>query len=72
MVQPANDNFIRRRDVEQRTGLSCSSIYELMQHPDPELRFPRPVKIGPGRVRWMEDEVQAWKARQKTRRDTAA
>ena len=63
---------MRRRDVEQRTGLSCSSIYELMQHQDPVVRFPRPIKIGPSRVRWVESEVLAWMARQMAKRGAAA
>ena len=37
------DRLLRRRHVEEVTGMSRSSIYRLMQNGE----FPRPVKIGP-------------------------
>ena len=47
---------MRRQEVEKITGLGRSSIYRLMQKGD----FPRPVRVGPAAVRWMESEVTAW------------
>ena len=48
-------NLLKRRDVEKKTGYSCSSLYRFMKHND----FPRPIKKG-GSCRWLEDEVDTW------------
>ncbi|MGV6890302.1 helix-turn-helix transcriptional regulator [Rhodophyticola sp. SM2404] len=48
--------FIRRPAVENRTGLSRSTIYLLMQNG----QFPKPVRIGSRAVAWPEAEVEAW------------
>ena len=37
------DRLLRRRQVEEITGMGRSSIYRLMQHGD----FPPPVRVGP-------------------------
>ena len=37
------DRLLRRRQVEEVTGMSRSSIYRLMQNGE----FPRPVRVGP-------------------------
>ena len=50
------DRLLRRRNVEEITGLSRSSIYRLMQ----EGEFPRPVRVGPTAVRWRETDITAW------------
>jgi excisionase family DNA binding protein len=39
-------------------GLGRSTIYRWID----DGRFPGPIEIGPGCVRWREDEVEAWKA----------
>ena len=46
----------RRPEVEAKTGLSRSSIYEKMKNGT----FPKPVKLGPRAVGWLETEVDAW------------
>lgn len=61
MKIPQNPVLLRRPDVEKRTGLSRSQIYENMR----EGTFPRPVslngKTGKGRtVAWFEHEISAW------------
>ena len=48
--------ILRRRQVQELTGLSCSSIYALMT----EGKFPRPVKLGARAVGWRSDMVQSW------------
>lgn len=48
--------FIRRRAVENRTGLSRSTIYLMMQNGE----FPKPVRIGNRAVAWLEGEVDDW------------
>lgn len=62
-------NILRRRKVEEATGLSRSSIYEEMA----EGRFPKPVKIGAGRaVGWLESEIAAWQRARIAERDGEA
>ena len=51
-----NDRLLRRRQVEEITGMSRSSIYRLMQDGE----FPRPVKVGPAAVRWKASDLTAW------------
>ena len=50
------DRLLRRRQVEEITSMSRSSIYRLMMTDD----FPRPVKIGPAAVRWKVSDLTAW------------
>ena len=51
-----NDRLLRRRQVEEITGLSRSSIYRLMRNGD----FPVPVRVGPSAVRWKASDISAW------------
>ena len=51
-----NDRLLRRRQVEDITGLSRSSIYRLMRNGE----FPLPVKVGPAAVRWRASEITIW------------
>ena len=51
-------NLIRRKQVEDRTGLSRSTIYLRIQ----EGTFPRPVNLGVRAVGWPSDEVAALNA----------
>jgi prophage regulatory protein len=50
--------LLRRPEVERRTGLSCTTIYRLMD----EGAFPRPLRIGVRAVAWPEHEIDAWQA----------
>ena len=45
--------LIRRKEVEELTGLSRSTIYAWMR----QGRFPQSVRVGPHCVRWYLDEV---------------
>ncbi len=49
---------LRRTEVENRTGLSRSSIYLFMD----EGLFPKPISLGPRAVGWLENEIQEWLA----------
>lgn len=49
-------SILRRRQVQARTGLSHSSLYEAMA----EGRFPRQIPLGPRSVGWVESEVTDW------------
>lgn len=52
----SQDTFLRRRDVQARTGLPQSSLYYLIAKGD----FPKPIKLGAHRVAWMKSEVEQW------------
>lgn len=60
-----SDKLIRRPQVQDKTGLSCSSIYAKMR-PNPKRpgdfdpTFPRPISLGSQSVAWIEREVDAW------------
>jgi prophage regulatory protein len=54
---PARERLIRRSEVERITGLPRSSIYE-RNAKDPD--WPKPVRLGPNTVAWVESEVLAW------------
>lgn len=46
----------RRRAVEELTGLSRSTIYDLMSRG----QFPRPVKLTGRAVAWPESKIIEW------------
>ena len=50
--------ILRRKQVENRTGLSRSTIYLRIQ----EGTFPRPINLGARAVGWLENEIEAWLA----------
>ena len=50
------DRLLRRRQVEEITGMSRSLIYKMML----EGEFPRPVRVGPMAVRWRASDITTW------------
>ena len=52
------DKHLRRRAVEVLTGLSRSTIYDLMA----KGVFPRPVRLTAKAVAWPESAIAAWLA----------
>lgn len=56
MVKQLQDALMRKHEVLRRTGLSNSSLYLLIANG----RFPRPIRLGPRTVRWVEREVQGF------------
>jgi prophage regulatory protein len=48
--------MIRRKEVEQLTGLSRSTIYVLMS----KGKFPYPTKIATRAVAWRSDIIEQW------------
>jgi len=54
--QPDQPRLIRRPEVEKRTGLSRSSIYEKIRNKE----FPAPVSLGASAVAWVESSVSDW------------
>ena len=54
--------LLRRPQVEARTGLSRSTLYDWMKRG----QFPQPVKLGARLVAWRESDINAWlESRQK-------
>jgi len=53
----ATPTILRRPQVEARTGLSRSSLYEMIRRGT----FPAPIRLGGARaVGWVEDEISSW------------
>lgn len=50
------EKLIRRPEVETRTGLSRSTIYDWIKRGE----FPKPVALGARLVAWRESDVNAW------------
>tara|TARA_B100001057_G_scaffold314369_1_gene314482 strand:- start:954 stop:1133 length:180 start_codon:yes stop_codon:yes gene_type:complete len=48
--------FLRLPVVIERTGLSRSTIYEMMDRNE----FPRPVKIGARAIAWPSNRLDEW------------
>jgi prophage regulatory protein len=55
-INQEKHSILRRRQVEDRTGLSRSTIYLYIQ----EGRFPKPINLGARAVGWVESEVEKW------------
>jgi prophage regulatory protein len=53
---PPIDLLLPRRTVEKQAGISRATIYRLMKAG----KFPHPVSIGTGAVRWKQSDVTAW------------
>ena len=56
------DKYLRRHAVIELTGLSRSTIYDMMAKGD----FPLPVKLTKKAVAWPESAIVAWLAERKT------
>lgn len=50
------ERVYRRPAVEKLTGLSRSTLYQMMA----ENRFPKPVRVGLRAVAWRESDLTAW------------
>jgi prophage regulatory protein len=61
--------ILRRKEVEARTGLSRSTIYNRIKLGT----FPAPVPLGGGKaVGWVESEIESFLATCVAKRDSAA
>ncbi|WP_447530107.1 helix-turn-helix transcriptional regulator [Vreelandella sp. TE19] len=49
-------NLIKLPAVKAKTSLSTSTIYRGIERGD----FPKPVRLSPRSVAWVENEVDAW------------
>lgn len=55
-------SILRRKQVEARTGLSRTTIYDRINPKSPryDATFPKPISLGAGAVGWLEHEISAW------------
>lgn len=60
LVQNAPDSpahrLILRREVERRTGLPTSTLYEMLR----KGAFPAPVRLTPRLIAFVESEIDEW------------
>ena len=52
------EQLLRRKSVEVKTGLSRAHIYRLMS----DGKFPRPYKLSARAVAWKLSEIEEWQA----------
>ncbi len=64
----AEMRFIRVREAIAKTGLSKSSIYDLMA----QGRFPQTIRLGGRTVAFVEAEINAWMAERVAARNLSA
>jgi prophage regulatory protein len=57
-VKPDDAIFLRLPKVKALTGLSKSSLYDLIRAES----FPAPIHLGPRTVAWVSAEVKQWAA----------
>lgn len=55
-AENAELKILRRRQVEERVGLSCSTIYAGVAAGT----FPKPIQLGAQSVGWLESEISDW------------
>lgn len=53
---PSPDRILRCREVQERTGLSTSTLYDWMRRGI----FPKPLQLGPRNVGWRESAITGW------------
>ena len=58
--------ILRRPAVERKVGLSTTQIYTMMSAGE----FPRPIKLAPKAVGWVESEIDEWLQARVENRDT--
>lgn len=56
--QTENNRLIRRKEVQEKTGLGASSIYAMMRSGD----FPQCLNLSERRVAWIESDIDSWVA----------
>ena len=51
-----NNRLIRRKEVQEKTGLGASSIYAMMKSGE----FPQCLNLSERRVAWIESDIVKW------------
>lgn len=54
--KPENQRLIRRKEVQEKTGLGASSIYAMMKQGN----FPQCLNLSERRVAWIESDIDQW------------
>lgn len=65
MMQQKNHKepaILRRPQVQQRTGLSRSTLYQYIKDGE----FPKSIALGPRSVGWLESDISDWIAERVT------
>lgn len=62
------EKFLRLPQVKAMTGLGRTRVYRLIG----EGAFPRPVRLGPQSVAWLQSEIESWMQGRIAERDEAA
>lgn len=54
--------ILRLKQLTERIGLGRSTIYDRMdaQSPRYDATFPKPIKLGPAAIGWIDSEITAW------------
>ncbi|MCC7000883.1 MAG: AlpA family transcriptional regulator [Gemmatimonadaceae bacterium] len=55
-VRHPGSTILRLRNVQARTGLARSTIYQRMKCGE----FPVQISLGPRSVGWLESDIEAW------------
>lgn len=60
----STSNILRLKRLKEKTGISRSTVYNKI---NPKSKyyddaFPKPIRLGPGSIGWLEAEVNAWLA----------
>jgi len=58
MKEDLHPRLLTRVEVQRIVGIKHSALYQRIA----ENRFPRPLRLGPKCVRWLESEIQEWVA----------
>jgi prophage regulatory protein len=56
LATPTFNRLLSRREVEQRTSLSRSTMYQQIA----DGIFPKQIELGARRVGWLESEINQW------------
>ena len=65
MVTSETDRIISGREVREMVSYSLMQIWRLER----DGRFPKRIRLGPGRIGWSLREIQDWIAARKAERD---
>lgn len=61
-------NAIRIKQVAAKVGLGQSTLYRMIA----EGRFPKPFELVPGRIAWIESDIDDWLAERAGKNSQAA
>ena len=56
ITRPAVQTLISHKEAARRCAVSRATLYRFMA----DGSFPKPIRLSPGRVAFVEHEIQAW------------